>query len=46
MTAVKVPTLDRQRDVLGVVPEVSFEEGVRRVCDAVRARLAALPVGQ
>jgi nucleoside-diphosphate-sugar epimerase len=46
MTAVKVPTLDRQRDVLGVVPDVSFEEGVRRVCDAVRARLAALPVGQ
>jgi nucleoside-diphosphate-sugar epimerase len=46
MTAVKVPTLNRQRDVLGVVPEVSFEEGVKRVCDAVRARLAALPVGQ
>jgi nucleoside-diphosphate-sugar epimerase len=45
MTAVKVPTLDRQRDVLGVVPEVSFEDGVRRVCDAVMARLAQLPVG-
>lgn len=39
MTAVKRPTLDRQRDLLGVVPGVSLDEGVRRVCARVRERL-------
>jgi nucleoside-diphosphate-sugar epimerase len=39
MTAVKRPTLDRQRELLGVVPRVSLDEGVRRVCARVRERL-------
>jgi nucleoside-diphosphate-sugar epimerase len=38
MTLVKRLTLDRQRSVLGVEPQVSIEEGVRRVC-AHQARL-------
>lgn len=48
MTLVKRPSLDRQRDFLGVVPEVSLQEGVRRVCARIRDRLAAgeLPVFQ
>jgi hypothetical protein len=41
MTLVKRPTLDRQRDILGVVPSVSLAEGVKRVCRRVRERLAA-----
>jgi nucleoside-diphosphate-sugar epimerase len=40
MTAVKIPSLERQREILGVVPEVSLEEGVHRVCETVVARLA------
>ncbi|MGB0681862.1 MAG: NAD-dependent epimerase/dehydratase family protein [Magnetovibrionaceae bacterium] len=40
MTLVKVPTLERQRDILGVVPQVSIKEGVNRVCDRTLARLA------
>jgi nucleoside-diphosphate-sugar epimerase len=39
MTLVKRPTLDRQREILGVVPQVSLEAGVRRVCQRVRQRL-------
>lgn len=39
MTSVKNPSLDLQREVLGVTPEVSLEEGVRRVCESVVARL-------
>jgi nucleoside-diphosphate-sugar epimerase len=41
MTAVKRPLLDRMRNLLGVVPDVSLDEGVRRVCRRVRERLAA-----
>lgn len=44
MTAVKIPRLERQREILGVVPEVSFEAGVRRVCEVVAGRLAQLSV--
>lgn len=40
MTLSKRPALDRQRELLGVEPEVSLEEGVRRVCATVRRRLA------
>jgi nucleoside-diphosphate-sugar epimerase len=40
MTAVKRPLLDRMRTLLGVVPEVSLDEGVRRVCRRVKERLA------
>ena len=39
MTLAKRPTLDRQRELLGVVPAVSLEEGVRRVCQRVVERL-------
>ncbi len=39
MTLAKRPTLDRQRDLLGVVPKVGLEEGVKRVCGRVVERL-------
>jgi nucleoside-diphosphate-sugar epimerase len=38
MTLVKRPTLARQRQVLGIEPLVSLQEGVRRVCRRVRER--------
>ena len=41
MTLVKRPTLDRMRDILGVVPTVSTADGVRLVCKRVTERLAA-----
>jgi dTDP-glucose 4,6-dehydratase len=39
MTLKKRPTLDRMREILGVIPEVSFEEGVKRVCDRIKKRI-------
>lgn len=39
MTLAKRPTLERQEKVLGVVPKVGLEEGVKRVCDRVAERL-------
>jgi nucleoside-diphosphate-sugar epimerase len=39
MTLVKRPHLHVQEEVLGVVPSVSLEDGVARVCDAVRYRI-------
>jgi nucleoside-diphosphate-sugar epimerase len=39
MTLVKRPNLSRQKTVLGVVPEVSVEDGVKRVCRRVVERL-------
>lgn len=39
MTLAKRPTLDRQRDLLGVVPKVNLEEGVARVCNRALERL-------
>lgn len=41
MTLVKRPTLERMRDRLRVVPRVSLQDGVRRVCRQVRERLEA-----
>jgi nucleoside-diphosphate-sugar epimerase len=41
MTGRKRPTLDRMRDLLGVTPRVSLEEGVRTVCTKVVERLRA-----
>jgi nucleoside-diphosphate-sugar epimerase len=41
MTAVKRPSLDRMRELLGVVPSVSLEQGVERVCRRVQDRLAS-----
>jgi nucleoside-diphosphate-sugar epimerase len=46
MTRVNRPVLKRQREVLGVVPEVSLDEGVRRVCRRVRERLASGELGR
>jgi nucleoside-diphosphate-sugar epimerase len=40
MTLAKRPTLDRQRDLLGVEPTVSLEDGVRLVTSTIRRRLA------
>lgn len=39
MTRAKCPTLTRQEKLLGVVPTVSLEEGVKLVCDRVAKRL-------
>jgi nucleoside-diphosphate-sugar epimerase len=41
MTLVKRPSLDRMRDLLGVVPAVPLADGVRLVCARVQARLQA-----
>ena len=41
MTAVKRPTLGRMKSLLGVVPAVSLDEGVRLVCRRLKERLAA-----
>ena len=40
MTAAKQPSLTRMRDLLGVTPKVSLDEGLDRVAARVRARLA------
>lgn len=40
MTAAKRPSLDRMRDLLGVTPRVSLDEGLDRVATRVRGRLA------
>jgi nucleoside-diphosphate-sugar epimerase len=47
MTLVKRPTLDRQRELLGVAPRVSLEQGISLVCRRVQERLQAgsQPVG-
>lgn len=39
MTLAKRPTLERQENILNVVPKVGLEEGVARVCDRVKERL-------
>ena len=41
MTLRKRPVLNRMRELLGIVPQVSLEEGVRRVCATVAARVRA-----
>ena len=41
MTSIKKPVLERMRTVLGVTPQVDFEEGVERVCSRIRHRLDA-----
>lgn len=40
MTLVKRPSLARQRDLLRLIPQVSLQEGVRRVCARIRERLS------
>jgi nucleoside-diphosphate-sugar epimerase len=46
MTAAKQPSLDRMRNLLGVTPKVSLDEGLDRVVTRVRARLAQIQSGQ
>ena len=41
MTLRKRPSLDRQRDLLGIEPRVSLEEGVDRVCREIGRRVGA-----
>jgi nucleoside-diphosphate-sugar epimerase len=41
MTLNKRPTLNRMRDLLGVVPKVTLPDGVRLVCRRVQERLRA-----
>jgi nucleoside-diphosphate-sugar epimerase len=46
MTAAKQPSLARMRDLLGVTPKVSLDEGLDRVVARVRTRLAQIQSGQ
>lgn len=39
MTAIKRPTLERQKNILGIIPRVSLEEGVDRVCAKIKERI-------
>lgn len=41
MTLIKRPVLDRQREILGMVPRVSLAKGVKLVCHRIRERLLA-----
>jgi nucleoside-diphosphate-sugar epimerase len=41
MTLSKRPTLERQSNLLGVVPQISLAEGVKRVCKRITERLSA-----
>lgn len=41
MTLMKNPMLRRQEEILRVTPEVTLEDGVKRVCDAVMKRRRA-----
>jgi nucleoside-diphosphate-sugar epimerase len=40
MTLLKNPLLIRQKELLGIQPKVSLSEGVKRVCQKVKERLA------
>lgn len=41
MTLVKRPALERQKNILGIAPQVSLHEGVRRVCKRIKERINA-----
>jgi nucleoside-diphosphate-sugar epimerase len=41
MTLVKNPVLTRQTELLGIVPQVSLKEGVKRVCEVIVERTNA-----
>lgn len=41
MTLVKQPVLERQKELLGVEPRISLEEGIRRVCKRVPERISS-----
>jgi nucleoside-diphosphate-sugar epimerase len=40
MTLIKQPVLKRQEKILGIKPEVSLAEGVKKVCDRIRERIS------
>lgn len=40
MTLVKRPTLDRQKELLGIETKVQLEEGVKRVCQKMQERMS------
>lgn len=42
MTLKKVPNLTKQKEILGVEPKVTLEEGVKRVCDTLKTRLGGV----
>ena len=39
MTLLKNPRLERQRNLLGIEPEVSLAEGIKMVCQSIKRRL-------
>lgn len=39
MTLVKRPTLEKQRDLLGITPKITLEQGVELVCKRIKDRL-------
>ena len=41
MTGVKNPVLEKQQTLLGIVPEITLEEGLKRVCLRVKDRIQA-----
>ena len=38
MTLVKRPTLEKQKNILGIETKVQLKEGVKRVCEMIRKR--------
>ena len=42
MTLKKRPTLDRMNQLLGCPPQVSFDEGVEKVCQVIKSRIQKL----
>ena len=36
MTLSKNPKLDKQKNILGITPKVSFDDGIKLVCDKVK----------
>lgn len=41
MTPIKRPVLDRQKELLRIVPKISLAEGVKLVCKRIKERLAS-----
>ena len=39
MTLIKRPLLEKQKEILGILPKVSLEEGIGLVCNRIRARI-------
>ncbi|MFC1643528.1 NAD-dependent epimerase/dehydratase family protein [Chlamydiota bacterium] len=39
MTSVKKPVLERQKNILGIEPKVSFDDGIDLVCNKIKQRI-------